>query len=46
MTADIRIFKPRKPKRLVSPSDKWPKRKLVAHLARILKFQAKKAKGK
>lgn len=43
MTAEIRIFHPRKSK-LVTPSDKWSKRKLVAHINRIVKFQAKKGK--
>lgn len=43
MTASVHIFKPRKPK-LVTPSDKWSKRKLAAHLNRIVKFQAKKGK--
>lgn len=45
MTAEIRIFKPRKPKRLVSPSDKLSKRQLIAKLTSIEKFQkAKKAR--
>lgn len=44
MTADIHVLKPRKSKRLKTPSDKLSKRELTAHLARIGKFQAKKGK--
>lgn len=47
MIATVTVFKSRKPKRLVSPSDKWSKRKLIAKLTSIEKFQkAKKGKGK
>lgn len=41
MTADIRIFKPRKSKRLKTPSDRLSKRELAAKFTRISKSQAK-----
>lgn len=39
MTATVTVLKPRKPKRLKSPSDKLSKRQLIAKLIRIEKFQ-------
>lgn len=42
MTAEIRVFKPRKSSRLKTPSDKLSKRELDALLRRIVKFQRKK----